>query len=367
MIRFASSLPAARFPLAQASVVCGVLLAGMSTPGEALAQTMGGLHRALPASTPPPLVGNEASQATAHPHPARRDLDSAAPQNIRPPCHCEQPRHPSLEPRAVIMFQPASVSADARPAVPSGPTALESTAPDGPAAPAMDSLQPGHPDPAGGWYRPERYSVAWQAERDARTDAAPAATSSGMDGAGGPREPRGPFRRIFEDTRDAVRHDLPEALADSLPWVDRERKDVPFEAVLGRVSDELARADAADPEWAMAAEDELRELAARLDTLSAPPPMPQSGEPLSGSSAAGATASAQASGLQQGRPFRPRPVWPGATVTSEPQRRPATLTTSGLEESGPVASGTSASWQGAPDLAPPAHPAAPARRTGRRR
>lgn len=173
------------------------------------------------------------------------------------------------------------------------------------------------------------------------------------------REPRGPWTRIYQDSRRAVVRDLPETLADSLPWVDRDRKDERLDEVLARVSDELNRARVSDPEWANAAERELRALGARLDRMPEPPP-----------EAAASISPQTEPANRHARPFRPRPVWPGAQATSEPQVRPATLTTFGIEESGPTAMGVAGTWTPPFDvepteIAPQPPPRAPQRRDRR--
>lgn len=190
-----------------------------------------------------------------------------------------------------------------------------------------------------------RYSISWQAERDAASalgvqpsapDSDPATVSLDRQvavqfapDADTVRDPRGPFRRIYEDTRTAVVRDLPEAFAHALPWVDRAHKDKPLDAVLAEVSDDLSRAAASDPEWAKPAEDELRELARRLRGLSAPPPHAQA-----------RAMAAVAPPAEQGRPFRPRPVWPGASASAtEPQSRPLAITTGTPDETGPATRG----------------------------
>lgn len=135
---------------------------------------------------------------------------------------------------------------------------------------------------------------------------------------------RGPFKAIYEDTKTAIKRDVPQALADSLPWVDANRKQEPFENVLERVSDNLARANVTDPEWALPAQSEIRELAVKLDRLSNPPQI-----------ASDFNYAAPYSNPNNTRAFRPRPVWPGAqTSLNETQIRPATLTTSGVDEFG---------------------------------
>jgi hypothetical protein len=163
------------------------------------------------------------------------------------------------------------------------------------------------------------------------------------------REPRGPWTRIYQDSRRAIVRDMPEALADSLPWVDRDLKDESLDEVLVRVSDELARARDHDPEWADAAERELRALDARLARLPEPP---EGDGGVVGFDQAGMTNPAAGGHVtRNARPFRPRPVWPGATVTAEPQVRPPTLTTDGIEETGPMTSGIATPWRTPDDLA----------------
>jgi hypothetical protein len=146
---------------------------------------------------------------------------------------------------------------------------------------------------------------------------------------------RGPFRRILQDTRRGITRDLPEALADALPWVDGDAKNEPFDEVLDRVSDELRRAAQSDPAWALPAQREIRDLSQRLSSLPAPPPLGQEVDDMSA-----------LDGLSSvdNRPFRPRPIWPGASGRPEAQVRPVTLITSSVEQDGPRVSGVIARY-----------------------
>ncbi len=142
-------------------------------------------------------------------------------------------------------------------------------------------------------------------------------------------KPAGPFKRIWRDTKKSVMQDIPEALADALPWVDRGDKDEPIEQVLARVSADLSRASAKDPEWINPAESELRELSKRLSTLAEPP--------------ANSTSSAPSMSLPEhdtaNRPFRPRPIWPRSSGRPEMQSRPTALVTGSTIQQGPEAIG----------------------------
>jgi hypothetical protein len=144
--------------------------------------------------------------------------------------------------------------------------------------------------------------------------------------------------RIFQDSGRALVYDLPEATADMLPWVDRGRKNEPFDVVLARVADDLGRASATDPQWAYGAHREIRALSKRLDRLPEPPPMPtQNGgvEPVSTPYGAPSL---------ETRPFRPRPIWPGASGRPEAQVRPVTIITeTGLQE-GPRVTGVDSAY-----------------------
>ncbi len=142
-------------------------------------------------------------------------------------------------------------------------------------------------------------------------------------------KPAGPFKRIWRDTKKSVIQDIPEALADALPWVDRGDKDEPIEQVLARVATDLNRASAKDPEWINPAESELRELSKRLSTLAEPP---ASGAP---SVSISSTPEKDAAN----RPFRPRPIWPGASGRPEMQSRPTALVTGSTIQQGPEAIG----------------------------
>jgi hypothetical protein len=146
---------------------------------------------------------------------------------------------------------------------------------------------------------------------------------------------RGPFRAIVEDTGIAVVRTLPQAVANALPWVDRRRKDEPFEAVLTRVADELSRSAAQDPAWALSAQREIRSLARRLDTLPAPAPrlIAETG-----------TQNQVDNAFIDNRPFKPRPIWPGASGRPEQQVRPNSIITVTNEQEGPRVGGVAARY-----------------------
>lgn len=143
------------------------------------------------------------------------------------------------------------------------------------------------------------------------------------------QKPAGPFKRIWRDTKKSVVQDIPEALADALPWVDRGDKDEPIEQVLARVSADLSRASAQDPEWVNPAESELRELSKRLATLAEPP----------ADTASVPTRVTLPEQDSANRPFRPRPIWPGASGRPEMQSRPTALVTGSTIQQGPEAVG----------------------------
>jgi hypothetical protein len=142
-------------------------------------------------------------------------------------------------------------------------------------------------------------------------------------------KPAGPFKRIWRDTKKSVVQDIPDALADALPWVDRGYKDEPIEQVLARVSADLSRASTKDPEWINPAESELRQLSKRLATLAEPP--------VSGTSSAAVASIPEQDAAS--RPFRPRPIWPGASGRPEMQSRPTALVTGSAIQQGPEAIG----------------------------
>ncbi len=148
----------------------------------------------------------------------------------------------------------------------------------------------------------------------------------------GVRVVRGPIRAIAEDTGTAITRRLPEALAQALPWVDRSRKDEPFEAVLSRVADDLSRSVATDPAWALGAQREIRSLARRLDTFS---------QPLTSHKSLQGQGAEMVAEPNDNRPFRPRPIWPGASGRPETQVRPTSLITTSNEQEGPAAGGVS--------------------------
>jgi hypothetical protein len=169
--------------------------------------------------------------------------------------------------------------------------------------------------------------------------------------AGGPSYSRRAWRRIFEDSRTGLVYDMPEALADALPWVDRDRKNEPFESVLARVADDLNRAALRDPEWALGAQREIRRLSKRLDLFPEPPPLPNA--------PALESEEQEQSGILDisVRPFRPRPIWPGASGRPESQVRPVTIFTETGNQTGPQTEGVQAPFvasaeEGAPGAAP---------------
>jgi hypothetical protein len=225
-----------------------------------------------------------------------------------------------------------------------------------------------------------RYSIANTAERDAASAGwnpasleavvAPPMVASGAEvistpmnsaaGLQGARPYRSPMRRILQDTKRSLTRDLPEAVADALPWVDRDAKNEPFNEVLGRVADDLHRAASADPEWALPAQREIRALSQRLDMLPSPPSLAQgNGDSRPVSVAAGI----------DDRPFRARPIWPGASGRPETQVRPVTLVTATGQQAGPAATGVAARYVPAAeddDGMPVVQQTPPRRRTGAR-
>ena len=134
---------------------------------------------------------------------------------------------------------------------------------------------------------------------------------------------RGPVKAIYQDTKNAIIHDAPQALANNLPWVDKDRKNQPTDVVLKNVTDKLARANASDPEWVKPARDQLFELSRKLETL---PNAPQYKEEYQ---------EQQSQQDPNSRAFKPRPVWPGSKISYEPQNRPITITSDGVEGNNP--------------------------------
>lgn len=146
---------------------------------------------------------------------------------------------------------------------------------------------------------------------------------------------RGPLKAIYQDSKTALFEGLPNSVASQLPWVNYGNRNEPFESVLARVSLDLQSANAADPEWALPAQNEIRRLALRLDRLPAPP-----------NYVAGAQSAAVEAQLATNiRPFRPRPIWPGASANIETGVRPTSLTTTGVDEIGGAAAGENIIWQ----------------------
>jgi hypothetical protein len=176
------------------------------------------------------------------------------------------------------------------------------------------------------------------------------------------------FARIWRDSKTGLLHDAPEALADALPWVDKGQKAEPLSEVLTKVVDDLSRAAAQDPEWVNPAGRELRELSKRLATLSEPPPAVQS----SGQDGSSGGMSKEDRPISYGsRPFRPRPIWPGATPSAEVQSRPVSVVTYTGLDNGPAVQGQPLPLADDPAEQSAANPKpqskkAPSKRPGRR-
>jgi hypothetical protein len=171
---------------------------------------------------------------------------------------------------------------------------------------------------------------------------------------------RGPLRRILQDTGRGIVRDVPEGIADALPWVDRDTKNEPFEAVLDRVASDLHRAAHQDPEWALGAQREIRSLSKKLDRFSEPPPLQAIADQ-------GQTVAGQVFVETNGRPFRPRPIWPGASGRPETQVRPVTVVTQTGTQNGPQTEGVAAQYapssdDGSVDPTPAPRRKAPPRR-----
>lgn len=144
---------------------------------------------------------------------------------------------------------------------------------------------------------------------------------------------RGPWRAIYEDTKSAIKNDVPQAIADYLPWVDYERKQVPFNEVLGKVANGLDRAYQEDPEWAASLKPELMDLARKMDAMPSPPQY---------------KAEYAVEEIDQASPsksFKKRPVWPGAKFANEEQIRPFALTSQTENEIGGASEVLPANYQ----------------------
>lgn len=125
-------------------------------------------------------------------------------------------------------------------------------------------------------------------------------------------EPDGPVRKTMREraaeTVGVVRDnagDLADRALDAVPFWDRQDRSEPLDSVLARVSRDLAAASAADPEWAKAAEPELRALAEALARLPPPPEAPP------------ARLSMMRAAPEAPQDFRARPVWPGARADAQ--------------------------------------------------
>jgi hypothetical protein len=149
---------------------------------------------------------------------------------------------------------------------------------------------------------------------------------------------RSALRRILQDTRTGLTYDVPEAIADAMPWVDQDRKNEPFDIMLARVAEDLNRAAQNDPEWALGAQRELRDLSKRLDRLPEPPPTQPSFIPTLSNDPESDSMGAH------GRPFRPRPIWPGTSGRPEAQVRPVTIVTETGLQAGPRTGGVQAAF-----------------------
>lgn len=135
-------------------------------------------------------------------------------------------------------------------------------------------------------------------------------------------KPRGPIKAIYQDTKTAIVKDIPIAIADALPWVDKDKKNKDYEIVLKQVADSLNRAKMSDPEWVLPAKDELFELYRKLEEL---PQAPQLKEEYQ------MAAKYENQSLDE-RPFKKRPIWPGAKANVEVSVRPISVTNTGLDD-----------------------------------
>jgi|GEM_PF-6854515 len=152
-------------------------------------------------------------------------------------------------------------------------------------------------------------------------------------------ENRGPIEAIYQDSKVALFRGVPNGIARNLPWVNYGNRNEPFDSVLARVSADLQSAVSSDPEWAIPAQNEIRRLAVQLDRLPSPT------NPI----AYAQVNQSNAEHAAPNRPFKPRPIWPGAAANAEEQVRPTTLTTTGVDEQGGATSGANLIWQ---DLEP---------------
>lgn len=134
--------------------------------------------------------------------------------------------------------------------------------------------------------------------------------------------PRGPFKAIYQDTKTAIIKDIPVAIADALPWVDKDKKNKDYEIVLKQVADSLNRAKTADPEWVLPAKDELFELYKKLEEMPAPPQIKEEYQ---------FSAKSETANIDE-RPFKKRPIWPGAKTNVEVSVRPISITNNGLDD-----------------------------------
>jgi hypothetical protein len=309
------------------------------------------------------LAQSAGSFATAPYVPATTPIPAPAPAVVRP---ATPPLATYKGPPPVVMFRATSPVAQ-----PVRPTDSEPVTPQVQFVPSPSRAAELAPPPA-----PRPYSIVNQAQIDAqnsgwdpmKTDPVVAPPVVADDpvtpmfrahyatGTGSARPPqRRALRRILQDSGRALAYDVPEALADALPWVDRHHKNEPFDEVLDRVADELRRASEVDPAWALPAQREIRDLAKRLDFMPAPPPLGQQ---------VNARPEAIGTGIDD-RPFRPRPIWPGASGRPEAQLRPVTLVTETGQQAGPRATGVATRYVPAAeddDGNPPA--ATPRRRPG---
>lgn len=260
---------------------------------------------------------------------------------------------PTLAHSAEVAGKPVTVPATTRYRGPPPIVMFRATPPAPAGAPAIEFVDPPQQVPLPPATR--AYSIVNQAERDAANTAwNPASlepviappmvsgapmrevdTSLGDTAVTNNRRYRGPMRRILEDTGRGIIHGIPEVVADALPWVDRDATSEPFNDVLARAADDLNRAAKGDPAWARPAQREIRALSRRLDTLAAPPQLAHEGHDT-GQNSELATVDE--------RPFRPRPIWPGATGRPEVQVRPMTLITASNQESGPRVTGVAARY-----------------------
>jgi hypothetical protein len=136
-----------------------------------------------------------------------------------------------------------------------------------------------------------------------------------------PLEKRGPIAAIYQDTKTAIVKDVPQNVADVLPWVDKERKNQNYDKTLAIVADSLSRANQSDKEWAKPIANDLAQLARKIETLPNPPQYQEEIRPTR-----------LQNQYSEERDYQARPIWQKTAQNQEVGKRPIRLTNEGVDD-----------------------------------